>query len=393
MPRRGKRKTIARAIYEDKSGRAGVYRDSSGRPREIRFPPHTPVAEIRGRLNEEISKHKGSGRAVSTRGTLSAAIDEWASQEQHLASWKERRAELRAWRDLYGPKRLRAITAKDVRDAMGIWTQNKVAPKTIRNRLWTLKHLYHVLHGPTVSTPVDDVTPPAKVRQIINPTSADIILAVYQKLLAFEQPANGKRPRLLDAKTRARFMVRASTGRRPVEIMRALPGDVDLERRIWRVRDAKGGWSEGLYLNEDMLIAWRTFIDADAWGEFNTGSMAEVLRAAGWPSDRDAVTKRYHSRPYNLRHSVGIELSERGVDLADVGGWLGQTDIRTTRNAYVPILKSRMQRSAEALEGRLAGWQVPSSVPSSGDPPRSKVLLNKGRRHGSAGEGKRKKSA
>ena len=30
-----------------------------------------------------------------------------------------------------------------------------------------------------------------------------------------------------------------------------------------------------------MLIAWMTFEQADGWGKFNTGSMAEVLRKAG----------------------------------------------------------------------------------------------------------------
>jgi integrase len=125
----------------------------------------------------------------------------------------------------------------------------------------------------------------------INPTPDETILAVYRNLLEFEPSG-----RLHNAKTRARFMVRASTGRRPSEIMRAQREDVDLARGVWRVRDGKGGWLVALYLNTDMLIAWMTFIDADAWGRFNTGSQAEVLRAAGWPE---------HSRPYNLRHSVG----------------------------------------------------------------------------------------
>ena len=61
-------------------------------------------------------------------------------------------------------------------------------------------------------------------------------------------------------------MVRASTGRRPAEIMRARPDDVDLGQRIWRVRDAKGGWSEGLFLNDDMLIAWMTFVAGERVG-------------------------------------------------------------------------------------------------------------------------------
>ena len=348
MPRRGKRKRLARGVFEDKTGRAGIIH--VGKPIELRFPPFTPIAEIRDRMATELKKRKGSGRARASRGTLAHAVDRWDGQETHLASWRERRAELRAWVQLYGDRRFHALTAEDVRRAIGIWTAAGLAPKTIRNRLWSLKHLYR-LEGRT-DTPVDDVTPPAKVRAVINPTPAATILAVYAKLLEFE--ASG---RLRDAKTRGRYMVRASTGRRPCEIMRAEPDDVDLERREWRVRDAKGGWSEGLYLNDDMLIAWMVFAEAKAWGPFNTGSQAEVLRAAGWPSERDARGK-YLSRPYHARHTVGMAISEQGIDLADVGGWLGQRDIRTTRESYVPILKGRMQRSAEAIDGRLAGWNV-----------------------------------
>ena len=53
-------------------------------------PPGAP-------LRVGIGGPAGSGRASADRGTLSAAIDRWAGLEQHLASWKERRAELRAW--------------------------------------------------------------------------------------------------------------------------------------------------------------------------------------------------------------------------------------------------------------------------------------------------------
>ncbi len=312
-------------------------------------------------------KHAGSGRLGASRGTLAAAVDEWDALEKHLASYRERRAELRAWVKVLGSEPIGRITNQQCRRVVSDWADAGVAPKTIRNRLWSLKHLYHITLGPKADTPVDDIEPPAKVRTVITPVTPEIILSVYRRLLEFEQdqrPAKRGENRtiLRDAKTRARFMVRASTGRRPSEIMRAEPDDVDLSNRVWRVRDGKGGWSEGLYLNNDMLIAWTTFAQADAWGDFNTGSMAEVLRHAGWPSERDR-NGRYLSRPYHLRHTLGMDISERGVDLADVGGWLGHTSVQTTRSIYAPILNSRMTRIAKELDGRLSGWQVPATVP------------------------------
>lgn len=357
MPRKGNRKKIAKGIYADRTGRAAVCLG-----KEKRFPPFTPIAIMRAWQDSIRKKYKGSGRTKVLRGTLAEAVNQWTGLEQHLVSWKERRAELRAWVKLYGDVPRHRIDTDDVRKAVGIWTTQKVAPKTIRNRLWSLKRLYKVLDGPDAETPADHVEPPAKVRHVITPVSPETILAVYQKLLEFERDG-----RLLDTKTRARFMVRASTGRRPVEIMRAKAEDVDLVHKIWRVRDAKGGWSEGLYLNDDMLTAWQLFADSDAWGDFNTGSQAEVLRAAGWPKG---------IRPYNLRHSIGIGLSEAGHDLADVGGWLGHTDLRTTRSAYVPVLHSRMQRLSESLQGRLQGWGAKAGAMSH-DPEGAKVLQNK----------------
>lgn len=360
MPRRGKRKTIARCVYEDATGRSITYADGSGKRPEIRFPPATPIAEMRKEVTARLAKSKGSGRAISNRGTLAAAVDAWEPLEQTLTSWKERRAELRAWcravvdGKALGDMRLTAIDERIARTVLSQWKQAKVAPKTIRNRRWSLQHLYRVLHGPKTATPVDDIPAPPKTKTIPQPTDPAHVLRVYRNLLDME--ARGV---LRDAKTRGRFMVRASTGKRPSEIMRAKPADVDRERREWRVRDGKGGWSEGLYLNDEMLAAWDVFIGADAWGPFNTGAHARTLRSAGWTAG---------VRPYELRHGAGIALSDAGVDLADIAGFLGHTDLRTTRSTYVPIRAARMQRASEALEGRFSGWSpdpVPRSVPRS----------------------------
>lgn len=372
MPRRGKRKRLDRCIYADPAGRSIIvcgreYRELSpyGSFRDL---PLTTLRLARADLER---KYKGSGQSKSGKGTLAAAVDAWDPLEQHLTSYTERRSELRAWVAKIGHLRFSRVTGADVRLVIGEWKKDGVAAKTIRNRLWSLGHLYRVLNGATATSPVDGIDPPEKVRHVIMPITPAIILSVYAKLQEFERTG-----RLRDTKTRARFMVRASTGKRPSEIMRALPQDIDLERRVWLVRDGKGGWSEGLYLNDDMIAAWQAFAAADAWGEFNTGSMAEVLRAAGWPSERDSRGK-YTSRPYHLRHSIGIDISELGIDLQDVGAWLGQTSVQTTRSHYVPVRNSRMQRISEALAGRLHGWNpVPSAAPRSDMEPRGDTRIS-----------------
>lgn len=349
MPRKGTRRKIARGCYEDKTGRAIVYRNKAGRQLEIRFPPGTPIKDMRDEAAFRHSQETASGRAAVRRGTLDAAIDEWEPLEQGIASWRERRSELRAWsKATVNGKRLGDLPVRSISEAlcrrvMGQWKQAGVAPKTIRQRRWSLQHLYRTLYGKKTITPVDDIAPPPKVKTIPRAIDPALVLEVYDNLWQLELADI-----LPNAKSRARFMVRASTGKRPSEIMRAQPGDVDMVRREWRVRDGKGGWGEGLYLNDDMLAAWQVFIDANAWGPFNTSAHAKLLHSVGWPRD---------IRPYDLRHSTGIALSDAGIDLADISAFLGHSDLRTTRRTYVPIRQSRMQRASEAVEGRF-GWSA-----------------------------------
>lgn len=130
-------------------------------------------------------------------------------------------------------------------------------------------------------------------------------------------------------------------------------------------------------MNDDILAACRFFVEADAWGAFNTGSMARVLRTAGWPE---------HVQPYTLRHSTGIDLSEAGADLADASPFLGHASLQTTRSVYVPMRNSRMQRLSTQIDGRLHGWAVPSDVPSSD----SAIPANLSKHRGSQRAGSRR---
>jgi integrase len=58
-----------------------------------------------------------------------------------------------------------------------------------------------------------------------------------------------------DGRTRARFLVLATSGRRPAELKRAERTDVDLSRRLWFTRAAKGGYHTIVFLNDDQLAA------------------------------------------------------------------------------------------------------------------------------------------
>jgi len=335
--RRGKRVRVSVGIYRDAIGYAAVVRVGDWR-KEKRFPKHTPLSEIKDWQNALRSRWRASGFASAPKGNLAADVDRYLGLVKHLAGWIELRSELRAWVRRLGPKRRSQIHEADILHARNDWLVSGVKPKTINNRVAALNRLWHRLDGRRAPSPCDNLRPLAVHKTPAQRVRDVDVVQVYEQLRAWEKAGI-----LRDAKARARFMLYASTGKRPSEIMRAQPGDVDLERRVWIPRDGKGGWGPGVYLNDDMLAAWTLFIQANAWGEFSGNSFVRLLRKAGWPAG---------VRPYNLRHSVGIAMSELGIDLADIQQHMGHKRIETTRRHYVPVIGSRLQRASELVDGR-----------------------------------------
>ncbi len=317
-----------------------------GKRHSLKIPADTPLAEAVKKRKQLVglAQHE---RHAHARHTLNADIPIYLKLQTHLVGYTSLKAILRHWAARVGHLPRHRITRQDVLAARVAWLEGKVSPKTVNHRVAALGHLYRTLDGRTAPSPTDDVAPLHVPRTPIQRVSDAVILAVDATLQQKERAATGNR--LFDgAKTRARFRVLVSTGRRPSEVMRAERSDVNLEARVWVVRDGKGGWSPGVYLNDDMLAAWRLFIEAHAWGRFSTSAYAKVLRRAGWPAG---------VRPYNARHTTWITAVERGADMADVQVGAGHTNLATTR-IYTGVRNSRMQGLSERLDGRFGGFPV-----------------------------------
>lgn len=349
MPRKSTRLRIAEGVFRDASGLAAVVKVGNLQ-REKRFPLGSNLKDLK-KWREDTQALLRKKRPQAPRRGFETDARRYVGLMKHLASWKARNIEVKAWVAEFGDRHRNAIKRADVLRIRGAWLAAKVSPKTVNNRVQTLRHLYRTLDGTDAETPCDQIVPLTVTKTPPVVITDAKVREVEQTLAGFESVK-----RLPDQKTRARFRVLASTGKRPSEVMRAQPTDVDLERRVWIVRDGKGGYSPGLYLNDDMIAAWQLFVTANAWGPYNTNSFARTLRSAGWPKG---------VRPYNLRHTTWILASERGADLADVQAGAGHKHMATTRRHYVPVRDSRMQRLSELLSGRF-GWGSTPDVPADG---------------------------
>ena len=235
------------------------------------------------------------------------------------------------------------ITVAHVRRAVAAWLSAGKSARTVRHRVRVFRELYQALDGRQARPPLAGVKLPRPADPNPTPVAIETIQAVARSLKTGKRHAQGYGSD--STKTYARFLVRATTGQRPAQIMRARPADVDLTRGIWFVRAAKGGTAIPLPLNPDMVQAWQAFAAASAWGTFDTRSFSKTLRRHGWPAG---------IRPYTLRHTFAIDHLLAGTDLGDLQGLLGHRQIETTRRFYGPILLARLTKAGAARTLKLA---------------------------------------
>lgn len=338
MPRHGKRRTIERGIYQDGSGYEVVARAGRLR-RSQRFDAGTALKTLQRWRDATADDLHDEKQPTADPKTLAVAITRYLAIT-NLPTGHAYRPSLTAWARELGPKKRRDITPALVQQALERWKHEGYSPQSLYYRRLVLEKLWHALDGPRAKTPVDDIhiKRPKAHRPVWVPDQ--VIFDVLVELKRHEMLK-----RLRTAKTRARFLVLATTGQRPAQLKRATPADVDLERGIWFVRAAKGGEPIPVYLNSEMRDAWVAFKKAEAWGPYDTRSFARTLRRCGWPAG---------IRPYHLRHATGFSLSDRGADLGDIQLSLGHTDPGTTR-AYVGAIEARMRDVSARLEGRFRG--------------------------------------
>lgn len=326
---------IAEGVYRDQYGLAAVVKVGR-RQRERRFPADEDLETLKSwriQTRAELDDEREDEPAVVT-GTLRMDGDAFIASKLGAVAYKSDRAHLRAWYPILGDTLRSEITRDQVTPVVARWRSANVAARTIRHRCRVLRELYHARDGEDADTPLDQV----KLPKVPAPQPVAVPLATMRKVAA-------KLKRAGLPKDYARFLVRATTGQRPTQIMQTTADDLDLKRRLWFVPAAKGGNPIPMYLNADMLAAWKTFIKANAWGPFDTTRAARILRDYGWPKD---------VKPYALRHTFAIDLLLKGADLGDVQGLLGHRQVQTTRTHYAPVLAARLRKVTALRSLKLA---------------------------------------
>jgi integrase len=331
-----KKKAVAKGIYQDAYGYE-VRWQSGGRGCQQRFPLDAPLMKLIEFRKRKLREADDVKRATS--GSFARDVARFLKTRQQKTCYGSDRSHLKPWLQRFRRQSRFDVVKADVQQAIDEWAP-KYSARELRHRVTILKQLYHWLDA-GAATPADGVRLPKPSRRKRLPIAASVIATVATNLLHHEQKAGGTR--LRDAKTRARFLILALSGQRPIQIMRTDPArDVDLERRIWHVPPAKGDNGTIVWLNTQLVAAWRLFIAVGAQGMYDTRSFSKTLKRNGWPADM---------RPYQLRRRVGQALRDAGVEFADIQDHLGHSSAQTTRDFYVDPSLERLRVAGEKLDG------------------------------------------
>jgi integrase len=358
-------KTLGPGIQKDRRGFRVFVKVATGVPgrmrlRTKRFPKTATLTEMR-QWREDRRTEARALRQVPQRGTLAEDIDRYLELVAAMPTIEWRRRDLYAWREVFGDLPRSKVTTDMVRAQLQRWrTRGPVAQyvprqKTFRlltkplsasacnHRRTALLHLWTVLDGRGAVNPVREV--PAFQEPPAAPRAHD---------LDFLEAAIA---RIQNPKDQARARVLLWTGIRGTsELGKMKPEHVQLDDTggECHVPTGKGGRRYRFVpLNDRGVAAWRSFIDANAWGSYDKNLLRKSFQRACRAESRARKLPLEAVRVYDLRHSVATAYLRAGADLADVQDMLGHTTPRMTRR-YAPLQREKLHAAARALSRKSA---------------------------------------
>lgn len=145
-----------------------------------------------------------------------------------------------------------------------------------------------------------------------------------------------------------------SSGLRRSELQNLKVSDIDSERMVLLVRDAKGKKDRYTLLSENILALLRAYykeykpnnflFEGEKGGKYSFTSMQKILKKAANMAGID-----YNVSLHMLRHSFATHLLEQGVDIRYVQKFLGHSNIKTTER-YTHVADNDFKRITNPLD-------------------------------------------
>jgi hypothetical protein len=337
---------VASGIYRLPGGGHKIQWRDGGQTRWASFPASVALAHV---VHEKAARERLAADAPpatrTSKGQFARDTEAFLDALKHRPCYRSYKTHVKPWVRAFGDLHPLAIDAPMI-NREAATTFRDYAPNTRRKCLKLLGQILRASLGrkrveelfADVDVPPMEVGEPEGLERV---GGDDLIARVAENLKAFETRGTTR-----GARTRARFLVRAYCGVRPIQIQRTTPADVVLHddgTGYWDIPTAKRGTRRRLILNGDMYAAWSLFVAANAWGSWCRRLFTVTLRKAGWPADVST---------YRLRHHAFRTMAAHGVSSDDIAQVAGHCSASTAERFYIGAVPAATARATAAIDGR-----------------------------------------
>ncbi|HXP91961.1 MAG TPA: tyrosine-type recombinase/integrase [Candidatus Binatia bacterium] len=255
---------------------------------------------------------------------------------------------LTAFRDL--PK----ASASDIRQYIMECTGRRAyATVSVLRKVSTLRRFYDYVRreGLRTDNPTDDLPRMKKPKALPHVLRAEDVSKVLRTKVAGQTDFQ----RLRD---RAIMEVLYGSGVRRSELINLNMSDIDLERRIMRIRHGKGDKERAVLLTQAAADAMRMYLGVRPRTSDEAFFLSRNKRRIGQVTMYEIFRTfirlsgiRDHATPHTMRHSFATHLLENGADLVTIKELLGHESLSTTQ-IYTNVSVEHMRKTFDAAHPR-----------------------------------------
>ncbi len=221
--------------------------------------------------------------------------------------------------NFYNSKDLDQIDENDIRNYLKLLTQNNWSISYINQSINSIKFYYEIVLG--MPNRFYDIERPKKKRKLPEILSKNEIKKIINATN--------------NLKHKCILSILYSSGLRRSELLNLKLADIDSERMLIKINDAKGNKDRYSLLSESALIDLRRYylqyqpktylFEGQKKAKYSATSIVKILASA---VHKSGIKK--HVTPHTLRHSFATHLLENGTDLRHIQLLLGHNSTKTT---------------------------------------------------------------
>ncbi len=219
--------------------------------------------------------------------------------------------------------------------------KNRLAPKTINCHVNCIRQFYHYLRdeeGLAITNPVRR----SHIQKMSKPLPRHLR---DEQVEDFFKVVKGCRDK-------AMFMLMLRCGMRVEEVANLTMGVIDVKRRTILVEDGKGGKDRIVYMSNDVLQSFLSYLKVRPASRARKIFLSEKGESKGQPISIRGIQRRMerYARKakiklscHHLRHTMATQMLNADADLSTIQDLLGHSSVKTTQR-YCRISNLKVQR-------------------------------------------------